>query len=42
MLGLVEDEWEPLLTLDDRHPSGSVTVLDHGSVALDLRVILDD
>ena len=42
VLGLVDDEWETLLTLDDQHPTGSVAVGHHGSVNLDLGVILDD
>lgn len=41
VLTLVDGEWEGLLALDDAHPSGSVTVGDHGTVDLDIAAILD-
>jgi Uma2 family endonuclease len=42
VLELVDGEWEPLLTLDDAHSTGSVIVGDYGTVELDLAAILDD
>ena len=36
----VDGSWEPLLRLDDRRPTGSVTVGDYGVVPLDLTAIL--
>lgn len=36
----VEGEWEPLLHLDDDHPTGTIAVADFGEVTLDLGRIL--
>lgn len=36
----VDARWEPLLRLDDQHPTGEVTVGEHGVVPLDLNAIL--
>ena len=35
-----DGRWEPLLRLDDEHPTGEVAVGDHGVVPLDLNAIL--
>jgi Uma2 family endonuclease len=35
-----DGRWEPLLRLDEQHPTGEVTVGDHGVVPLDLTWIL--
>jgi Uma2 family endonuclease len=37
---LVDGRWESLLRLDDLRPTGEVTVEGHGTIALDLPVIL--
>jgi Uma2 family endonuclease len=36
----VDGAWEELLRLDEAHPTGEVTVADHGTVPVDLRPLL--
>lgn len=40
VLGAGAEEWDVLLELDDATPDGSVSIGDHGEVALSLRGVL--
>lgn len=40
-LTLVDGSWQEVLSLDAEHPTGTVTVGDHGTVEVDLRQLLD-